>query len=44
VSGPSWKNYLQGLKKELSLVDTILATGGSGQGETLTIAKELGSK
>lgn len=39
----SWRNYLQGLKKELKLVDSILATGGSGQGETLTITKESGS-
>jgi hypothetical protein len=40
--GNSWKNYLLGLKKELNLVDSILATGGSGQGETLTIPKEIG--
>ncbi len=44
VFGASWKTYLQNLKKEVHLVDSILATGGSGQGETLTITKEAGSK
>jgi hypothetical protein len=43
-NGHAWKSYLRSVKKELELVDGILATGGSGQGESLDIPKEYGSK
>lgn len=42
-NGQAWKGYLRNLKKEIHLVDSILATGGSGQGETINFTKELGS-
>ena len=42
--GHAWNSYLRSLKKEIHLVDSILATGGSGQGETIVIPKEAGSK
>lgn len=43
-SEKSWVSYLRGLKKQIHLVDEILATGGSGEGETITIPKVYGSK
>lgn len=43
-AGKNWKSYLRSLKKELALVDGIISTGGSGQGETLSIPKQYGSK
>jgi len=43
-TGKNWKAYLRSLKKELALVDGIIATGGSGQGETISIPKQYGSK
>jgi len=42
--GKAWNTYLKGLKKEVHLVDRILATGGSGQGETLKIPRQKNSK
>jgi hypothetical protein len=39
-----WDNYVNECGKELDFVDQVLATGGRGQGETITIPKDYASK
>lgn len=39
-----WEAYITQCTKEISFVDQVLATGGRGQGETVNIPKDYGSK
>ena len=38
-----WDSYVNECSKELDFVDQVLATGGRGQGETITIPKDYAS-